>query len=105
MTFVPPRGHIYRMNDPEYGTLFCLVVSAVYARLEETCVAVRVSVTNETRDFPGWVRLQSGDPAFGYVVTHDIDQVEHSELKEDLGALSMETMNAVEQALRRVLGL
>lgn len=99
------RGHVYRMHDEEYGTLFCLVLSSSYAQLEDTCIAVRVTVTNELREFPGWVRLGSGDPAFGYVVTQDIDRVDHEELKEELGELSLETMGRVERALKRVLGL
>lgn len=99
------RGHIYRMHDPEYGTLFCLVVSAAREELEDTCIAVRVSVTSERRDFPGWVRLSTGDPAFGYVVTQDLDRVDDDELKEDLGAVSVETMVEVGRALKRLLGL
>lgn len=105
MIIRPVRGHIYRMHDPEYGTLFCLVVSVAREELGDTCIAVRVSVTKERRAFPGWVRLGSGDPAFGYVITQDIDRADHEELKEDLGEVSMETMADVGRALKRMLGL
>lgn len=101
----PRRGHVYRMHDESYGTLFCLTLPTLYGQLHGSCLAVRVSVTQETRDFPGWVRLTAGDPAFGYVVTQDIDRVGHDELKEDLGPLSVATMLQTEQTLKRVLGL
>lgn len=93
------------MHDEEYGTLFCLALSTVYAQLHGSFLAVRVSVTQENRYFPGWVRLCAGDPAFGYVVAHDIDRVDHDELKEDLGPLSPGTMLGVEHVVKRVLGL
>lgn len=105
MKLRPIRGHVFRMSDPEYGTLYCLPLSTPYAELRDSCLAVRVSVTHQRRDFPGWVRLGSGDPAFGYVVTQDIDGVDDDELKEDLGPLSAETMLNVERMVRRVLGL
>lgn len=101
----PQRGNLYRLHDPEYGTFYCLAISAPYAEMDGGCIAVRVSLTNEHRDFPGWVRLGTGDPAFGYVVTPDIDRVDHDELKEDLGPLSLGTMVQVDQALKKVLGL
>ncbi len=93
------------MHDEEYGTLFCLAMSTAYAQLHESFLAVRVSVTREARDFPGWVRLHAGDPDFGYVVAHDIDRVDRDELKEDLGPLSVGTMLGVEDVVKRVLGL
>lgn len=106
MSITPIRGHVYRMYDDAYGRLHCLVVSTIPAfEADSSCLAVRVSVTNERREFPGWVRLGSGDPGFGYVVTHDLDRVDLEELKEDLGPLSDATMYAVEQAMRRMLGL
>lgn len=105
MSITPRRGHLYRMHDEEYGTLFCLAVSSPFAQLWGSFLATRVSITQETRDFPGWVRLHAGDPAFGYVVAHDVDRVDDDELKEDLGPLSAGTMLSVEHVLRRVLGL
>lgn len=102
----PTRGHIYRMYDPEYGTLHCLVISTIPASdVEDNCLAMRVTVTGKAHSFPYWVRLGSGDPGFGYVVVHDLDRVDHDELKEDLGPLSAETMGRVERELKRVLGL
>ena len=105
MTYTPKRGHLHRMYDPEYGTLFCLTVSDRHEDLGDTCIAVRVSITNDRRDFPGWVRLGSGDPAFGYAVVHDLDRVDHDELKGDLGPVCQETMQNVNRALKRLLGL
>lgn len=106
MSITPERGHIYRMIDDEYGTLHCLVVSTIPAfEADSSCLAARVTVTRDKHDFPGWVRLASGDPGFGYVVTHDLDRVDLSELKEDLGELSIDTMMEVGRALRKMLGV
>lgn len=106
MSITPERGHVYRMYSDEYGRLYCMVISTVPAfEADSSCLAVRVSVTNKAHDFPGWVRLSSGDPGYGYVVTHDLDRVDFDELKEDLGPVSSNTLFAVEHALKRMLGL
>lgn len=105
-TVEPVRGHIYQMHDEEYGRLFCLAISTIpLSETDSSFLAVRVTVTNESHSFPWWVRLTSGDPAFGYVVTHDLDRVDVDELKEDLGEVSMETMYKVGQSLRRLIGV
>ena len=105
MSITPVRGHIYRM-DSEDGRLYCMVI-AVHPAYEgdSSFVAVRVSVTNQHRSFPGWVRLTSGDPATGYVIVQDLDRVDLEELTDDLGKVSMSTMFEVEKALRTYLGL
>ena len=100
------RGHVYRIEDPDYGTLHCLCVSTERGTdSPDSFLAVRVTVTRQPRDFPGWVRLGSGDPVPGYAATDDLDRVEYDELAEDLGEISMETQLGVNQALRRMLGL
>jgi mRNA-degrading endonuclease toxin of MazEF toxin-antitoxin module len=106
VTITPKRGHVYRMNDPEYGTLYCLAVSVMGAyEDDDSILAVRVTVTSQAHRFPGWVRMSSGDPCTGYVVTHDLDRVDIDELATDCGPLSVETMLDVEKALRRMLGI
>lgn len=106
MSITPVRGHVYRIQDDKYGKLHCLVISTVPAfEADSSCLAVRVSVTHKRHDFPGWIRLASGDPGFGYVITHDLDRVALEELQEDLGPLSLTTMYAVEHALKRMLGM
>lgn len=105
----PQRGHVYRMEDPGYGRLHCLVIAVSPPELkDDVCQALRVTVTHNHRlSFPGWVRMRSGDPAAGYVIVSvpDLAHVDFDELTEDLGPLSMETMVEVEKALRTVLGL
>lgn len=106
MTIVPKRGHVYRMEDPEYGRLHCLALAVQSVPgMEDSFLAVRVTVTGQRHDFPGWVRLVSGDPCAGYVVVHDLDRIDVDELSEDLGPLSASTMLQVEQQLSRMLGL
>ena len=102
----PIRGHIYRMYDPDYGTLHCLVISSEQVHgTEGSSLALRVTVTSQRYNFPYWVRLSSGDPCPGYAIAYDLDRVDHDELKEDLGELSAPTMLLVDQALRRHLSL
>jgi mRNA-degrading endonuclease toxin of MazEF toxin-antitoxin module len=100
------RGHVYRMEDPEYGRLHCLALAVQSVPgMEDSFLAIRVTVTSQRLDFPGWVRMTSGDPCAGYVVVHDVDRVDTEEVSEDLGPLSGDTLFTVEQALKRVLGL
>lgn len=105
----PQRGHVYRMEDPDYGTLHCLAVAIPPAELnDDAFLALRVTVTRNHRlNFPNWVRMRSGDPTAGYVAVTipDLDHVACDELTEDLGPLSLETMVEVEKALKTVLGL
>lgn len=106
MNIVPKRGHVYRMEDPEYGRLHCLALAVQSVPgMEDSFLAVRVTVTGQRHDFPGWVRLVSGDPCAGYVVVHDLDRVDTCELSEDLGHLAMVTLLEVERELKRMLGL
>lgn len=102
----PERGHVYRMKDPEYGTLHCLVVSTVTAGHEDrSCIAVRVAMTADRHLFPFWVRLSSGDPGCGYVDVTDLDRVDAGELVDDLGEVTDRTWHEVQQSLKRMLGL
>lgn len=106
VTIVPKRGHVYRMEDPEYGRLHCLaVVTRPIPGMEDIFIAVRVTVTGQRHDFPRWVRLTSGDPCAGYVVVHDMSYRDTGELSEDLGPLSMVTLLDVERELKRMFGL
>jgi mRNA-degrading endonuclease toxin of MazEF toxin-antitoxin module len=94
------------MEGPEYGRLHCLAIAVQSVPgMENSFRALRVTVTGQRHDFPGWVRLTSGDPCAGYVVVHDIDRVDTDELNEELGPLSPVTMLAVEQQIKRMLGL
>lgn len=102
----PERGNVYRMEDPEYGRLHCLAIAVQSVPgMGDSFLALRVTVTGQRLDFPGWVRLTSGDPCAGYAVVHDVDRVDLDELTEDLGPLSPVTLLAVEQQLKRMLGL
>lgn len=108
MTIEPQRGHVYRIQDPEYGTLHCLAVAVKTGPDGGDCLAVRVTVTGQRLSFPGWVRMGSGDPAGGYITVSDIEDLDHvdrEELVDDLGVLSPETMMLVEKELRKMLGL
>lgn len=102
----PELGHIYRLEDPEYGRLHCLAVFVKeFPGLEKSFEALRVTVTSQRLDFPHWKRLSSGDPCTGYVVLYHRERVDHEEIAEDLGPLSMESWVDVRTSLRRLWGL
>lgn len=101
------RGHVYRVVINPETSMLCLVVSVnTHNARENVCTAVLVTADrNVPTGMPSWVRLNSGDPAFGHAVCSHIAPVHRSTVKEDLGAASMETMLAVGNALKRQLGL
>ena len=105
MTIDARYGHIYRIGlEPDISVLGMIVsndrLNAKYVEF----ITAQVTTCKEHEGTAGAVRLRSGDPAFGYVICRDIGMVLHSELKEDLGPVSMETRLEVERALRSVLG-
>lgn len=104
---LPKRGHVYRLEeDPEFGRTHCLAVAVQHIPgMEDTFLAVRVTITSQRHDFPTWVRMTSGDPCAGYVVVYDIDRRDNEEITEDLGPLSLATLLNVERELQRCLGL
>lgn len=105
MSLTPVRGHVYRMND-EQAPLYCMAIAVLPAQADDPgFYGLRVTVTSARHDFPGWVRLNSGDPVGGYVCCHDLSWVELEELDQDLGPVSMETMLEIEKAVRRLFGM
>ncbi|SRR6266576_1420369 len=101
------RGHVYRiLIDPETPALVLVISSNAHNTRTDEYITLPISARRSLPGpLPSWVPLRAGDPAFGYVVACCADMVAQDELKEDLGALSLETLSQVEQALRRVLGL
>lgn len=109
LRIAPQRGHVYRVmiGPTAESAILCLVVSSNAHNAQESkyaCVLV-TSERNAPAGLPSWVRLASGDPAFGHIVCSHIDMIFPEELKEDLGSVSMETELKVNQALKRMLGL
>lgn len=102
MTIKPAYGHAYRIQDPDYGTLFCLCVSTSRGYMQpDSFLAVRIAVTRDRHDFPGWIRMDSGAPMTGYVATDDLDRVEYTELAEDLGEVGFDTVRDVIRTIKR----
>lgn len=101
------RGHIYRIITSPETPMLCLVVSVnTHNARENVHTAVLVTADrNVPAGMPSWIRMNSGDPAFGHAVCSHIAPVHRSTVKEDLGEVSMETMLAVGNALKRQLGL
>jgi mRNA interferase MazF len=99
----PLRGQVYRA-DLGYGPKPWLIVSnnARNRRLGNV-LAVRMTTTAKT--LPTWVEAAAVDPLVGYVNADNIETLDKGELGEYLGALSVDTMEKVNQALEIALAL
>lgn len=93
------------MADLGHGPKPFLVVSnnARNSRLR-SCVAVRIT-TSPKPEIASIVPLGSADPLVGRVLCDDITVIYPDELKQDVGALSRQTMNQVANALRFALNI
>jgi mRNA interferase MazF len=101
---VPARGRVY-MADLGNGDKPFLIVSnnARNTKLED-CLGVRIT-TSRKPDIASIVELGSVDPLVGRVLCDDIATIYQDELKRDVGALSVVTMNQVASALRFALSI
>jgi mRNA interferase MazF len=103
MTNSLSRGQVYR-SDLGYGAKPWLIVSNNHRnRLLSDVIAVRITTTS--RDLPTWVPLASSDPLIGCVNADCIEQIHRDEFGDYLGALTPNTMQKVDQALRLALAL
>lgn len=87
--------------------MLALVVSGnIHNEQEEDYAAVLVTADHDApAGLPSWVRLNAGDPAFGYAVCSYVNMVHKDELREDLGEITMETQLGVDRAIRRMFAL
>lgn len=102
---IPARGRVYR-TDLGYGLKPFLIVSNNRRNGQlDSALAVRMT-TSMKPSMTSIVRLSSADhPFVGSVLCDDIVQIYRDELKEDLGALSAGTMQAVARGLAHALGI
>lgn len=100
-----PYGHVYRIRlDPETRVIGVIVSSNRLNSQFDTYIAAQVAVSKEHDGTLGSVRLNSGDPVFGYIICRDIGMIHDEEILEELGPLSLETRTEMERTLRSVLG-
>ncbi|WP_445400534.1 type II toxin-antitoxin system PemK/MazF family toxin [Streptomyces sp. LE64] len=101
---VPVRGRVYRA-DLGAGLKPWLVVSNnARNRSLGDCVVVRIT-TSTKPPLASIVELGTHDPLVGRVLCDDLGPMYRDEIKEDLGALSLQTMVRVGTALQHVLAL
>jgi mRNA interferase MazF len=99
----PLRGQVYRA-DIGFGPKPWLIVSNNHRnRALSDVLAVRITTTDKHANLPTWVMLTSADPLPGHVNADDLQQLHKDELRERLGCLSPQTLQAVNEALRLVL--
>lgn len=101
---IPARGRVYRA-DLGYGPKPFLIVSNNRRNNAlDSALAVRLT-TSQKPELSSIVPLGSADPLVGRVLCDDIVPIYREELREDLGALSRESMAAVAAGLSSALGL
>lgn len=93
------------MADLGNGDKPFLVVSnnARNSKLDD-CLGVRIT-TSRKPDIASIVELASADPLVGRVLCDNITAIYRDELRRDVGALSVPTMNQVAVALRFALSI
>lgn len=106
MNIAARHGNIYRIAlEPDVVVLGLIISIDRLNDRHPDYTTVQVTASKLHEGTFGAVRLNSGDPAFGYVICRDSGMVRQEELKEDLGRLSMESLDNVKKALRLVYGL
>lgn len=104
----PHRGQVYWLDIPGIGRKPWLVVSnnAINrnAALEQI-IAVRISTTMRGRHLPTVVPLGSDEPLAGCVLAGTVMQLRRRWFVAPAGALSAESMRAVDDALKETLSL
>ena len=97
------RGQAYRA-DLGYGPKPWVVLSNNQRnRALDTVLAARITTTSKNAHVPTVVALTAADPLVGYVLVDDIVQLYHDEIGDNLGALSIATMDRISAALRIAL--
>jgi mRNA interferase MazF len=93
------------MADLGKGDKPFLIVSnnARNTKLQD-CLGVRLTASRKP-DIASIVELSSADPLVGRVLCDDLVVLYRDELKRDVGALSLATMNQVAAALRFALSI
>ena len=102
----PLRGHIYFADIEEFGPHYWLVVSnnqrnAAYGDV----LAVMLTTTAPKLPRPSYVALNTRDGFEGWIACDDITIVYRNELESLKGALSPETMRAIDAGLSHALGI
>ena len=103
----PRRGDVYWMTfPPPVGRRPVLVVQNDVGNRWSPTTIVAVLSSAPRSDYPFLVRLAADElGALAWVHCESLDTVLISRLEEKLGALSPQTMGAVDQALKVSLGL
>ncbi|GAB2915583.1 MULTISPECIES: type II toxin-antitoxin system PemK/MazF family toxin [unclassified Streptomyces] len=100
----PIRGRVY-MADIGNGRKPWLVVSNnARNRALQDCLAVRLT-TSTKPELPTIIELGSADPLVGRALCDDVALLYRTDLEEDRGALSPQTMMKVSAGLRAALAL
>jgi mRNA interferase MazF len=101
---VPVRGRVYLADLGNGDKPFVVVSNNARNTQLEDCLAVRITTTAKP-DMTSIVPLNPADPLVGRVLCDNITPIYRDELKRDIGALSVATMQQVAVALRFALSI
>lgn len=105
MTWPLIRGRVYRAELPNIGSKYYLVVSNnARNRALDSVLAVRIT-TSDKSGLPAAAKLAHNDCLSGWVYCDDIVELWEEDIRQDVGALSQQTMVEVERALQHALGM
>jgi mRNA interferase MazF len=99
----PMRGQVFRV-DLGHGAKPWVIVSNIQRdRNLQTAIAARITTTRKNAELPTIVELSNDDPLVGFVLCDDLVPLYRDELNRVAGALSVNTMMRVSNALRIAL--
>ena len=97
------RGQVFRV-DLGHGAKPWVIVSNIQRdRNLQTAIAARITTTRKNAELPTIVELSNDDPLVGFVLCDDLVPLYRDELNHLAGALSVNTMMRVSNALRIAL--
>jgi mRNA interferase MazF len=100
----PLRGRVYRADIGTGLKPYLVVSNNGRNAATDSCLAARITTTRKP-PLHTIIELAEGDPVTGRVLCDDVFKLYHDELREDLGALTPETMLRIGVGLRHALAL
>lgn len=101
---VPVRGRVYRADLGNGLKPWLVVSNNARNRALDDVIVVRIT-TSKKPDLPSIVELGKDDCVVGRILCDDLGPLYRDEIRDDLGALSNQTMLKVAGALQHVLAI
>jgi mRNA interferase MazF len=99
----PMRGQVFRVDLGHGAKPWVIISNNQRNRNLQTVIAARFTTTRKNAQLPTIVELSDDDPLIGFVLCDDLVPLYRDELNHLDGALSVNTMMRVSNALRIAL--